>query len=75
MEQELTRATVEPRYTWDVTRIYTSDEDWEKAYAALREDGRAFAALAGTLAGGREAVLTAISRYAKRRCPASTAMR
>ena len=65
MEQELTRATVEPRYTWDVTRIYTSDEDWEKAYAALREDGRAFAALAGTLAGGREAVLTAISRYAK----------
>ena len=65
MEQELTRATVEPRYTWDVTRIYASDEDWEKAYAALREDGRAFAALAGTLAGGREAVLTAISRYAK----------
>ena len=65
MEQELTRATVEPRYTWDVTRIYASDEDWEKAYAALREDGRAFAALAGTLAGGREAVLNAISRYAK----------
>ena len=29
MEQELTRATVEPRYTWDVTRIYASDEAWE----------------------------------------------
>ena len=65
MEQELTRATVDPRYTWDVTRIYASDEAWEQAYAALREDGKAFAALAGTLSSGREAILTAISRYAK----------
>ena len=65
MEQELTRATVDPHYTWDVTRIYASDEAWEQAYAALREDGKAFAALAGTLSSGREAILTAISRYAK----------
>ena len=65
MEQELTRATVEPRYTWDVTRIFASDEAWEQAYAALREDGRAFAALAGTLANGRDAVLTAIAKSAK----------
>ena len=35
MEQELTRATVDPRYTWDTTRIYESDEAWEKAVEAV----------------------------------------
>ena len=28
MDNQLTRATVDPRYTWDLTRIYESDEAW-----------------------------------------------
>ena len=36
MEKELTRETVDPRYTWDLTRIYASDEAWEEAFADAR---------------------------------------
>ncbi|MBP3657172.1 MAG: oligoendopeptidase F [Clostridia bacterium] len=60
MEMELTRATVDPKYTWDLTRIYESDEAWEKAFAEVKEQGDAIGKLAGTLAGGKEAVLTAL---------------
>ena len=52
MEQELTRATVDPKYTWDVTRIYESDEAWEKAVESVKAQGDAFAAMAGTLGQG-----------------------
>lgn len=60
MEQELTRATVDPKYTWDLTRIFESDEAWEKAFADAKVMGDEIAALAGTLAGGKEAVLTVL---------------
>ena len=59
MESELTRATVDPRYTWDLTRIYESDEAWETAFADLKAMGEQMAAMAGTLAAGRENVLAA----------------
>ena len=61
MESELTRATVDPRYTWDLTRIYESDEAWETAFADLKAMGEQMAAMAGTLAAGRENVLAALS--------------
>ena len=60
MEQELTRATVDPRYTWDVKRVYESDEAWEQAFAGVKEQAAAFSALAGTLGRGREAILGAL---------------
>ncbi len=60
MEKELTRATVDPKYTWDLTRIYESDEAWETAFADTKKKGDEIAALAGTLAGGRDAVLAAL---------------
>ena len=63
MEQELTRATVDPAYTWDITRIYESDEAWERAFAGVREQAEAFAALAGTLGNGDEAALAALRAY------------
>ena len=63
MEMELTRATVDPKYTWDVTRIYESDEAWEKAVESVKEQGEAFAALAGTFKDGKEAVLKALKAY------------
>lgn len=63
MEQELTRETVETRYTWDLTRIFESDEAWEAELAAVRELGEAFAQRAGTLAAGRQTVLETIKAY------------
>ncbi len=35
MEKELTRETVDPRYTWDLTRIYPTDEAWEEAFKEI----------------------------------------
>lgn len=60
MENELTRSTVDPKYTWDLTRIYESDEAWEKAFADTKEKGAEIAAMAGTLVGGKEAVLACL---------------
>lgn len=65
MEQELTRATVAPQYTWDVTRIYESDEAWEKAVENVKAEGEAFAALAGTFKDGKDAILKALRAYSK----------
>ena len=63
MEQELTRSTVDPRYTWDVTRVYESDEAWESAFARVKTQAQDFERRAGTLAGGRDAVLGAVGAY------------
>ena len=60
MEKELTRATVDTKYTWDLTRIYESDEAWEAAFAEVKTMGGEIEKLAGTLAGGKEAVLAAL---------------
>ena len=65
MEKELTRETVDPRYTWDLTRIYASDEAWEEAFAAVKAQAEAFAKRAGTLSHGREAVLDALDYFAE----------
>ena len=43
MEKELTRETVDPRYTWDLTRIYASDEAWEEAFADVKAQAEALA--------------------------------
>ena len=61
MEKELTRATVDPKYTWDVTRIYASDEAWEAAFADTKAKGEQIATMAGTLKSGKEAVLAALT--------------
>ena len=60
MEQELTREQVDARYTWDLTRIFADDGAWEAAFSAVKAQAEAFAALAGTLGAGREAVLAAL---------------
>ncbi|MBE5799573.1 MAG: oligoendopeptidase F family protein, partial [Clostridiales bacterium] len=61
MEQELTRGTVDPKYTWDVSRIYESDEAWESAFEAAKVQADALAALADTLSRGKEAVIHALN--------------
>jgi len=65
MEQELTRATVDPKYTWDTTRIYESDEAWEKAVESVKAQGDEFAAMAGTLSQGKDVILKALTAYTK----------
>ena len=65
MEQELTRATVDPKYTWDTTRIYESDEAWEKAVESVKAQGDEFAAMAGTLGQGKDVILKALTAYTK----------
>ena len=60
MEQELTRDQVDARYTWDLTRIFESDEAWEAAFAEVKAQAEAFAALSGTLTSGSGAVLAAL---------------
>ena len=63
MDNQLTRATVDSRYTWDLTRMYESDEAWEQAFEAVKADADAFAACQGTLHEGRDAVRRALERY------------
>ena len=65
MHEELTRAQVDAQYKWDLTRIYADDAAWERAFAQVRELGKAFAARRGTLSTGREAVLEALNAYAQ----------
>ena len=64
MDMELTRATVDPKYTWDVTRIYESDEAWEKAVADVKASADVFAAKAGTFKDGKDVILAALNEYA-----------
>ena len=63
MDNQLTRATVDPKYTWDLMRIYESDEAWEQAFEHVKAEADAFAACAGTLHAGRETVKKALDDY------------
>ena len=65
MDKELTRAQVDERYKWDLTRIFENDAAWEQAFADVRELSAAFAARRGTLSGGRQAVRSALDAYAE----------
>ena len=60
MDQELTRGTVDPRYTWDLSRIYESDEAWERAFEKAKAQADEIAAMAGTMKDGKAAVLAAL---------------
>ena len=70
MEKELTRETVDPRYTWDLTRIYASDEAWEEAFADVKAQAEAFAKRAGTLSQDAKSTFTAGRGSLSRRRPA-----
>jgi len=63
MDNQLTRAQVDEKYTWDLTRIFKSDEAWEKAFGAVKEAAQAFASRAGTLKNGRETVLETLQSF------------
>ena len=60
MDNELTRSTVDSKYTWDLRRIYESDDAWENAFAQAKAQGDEIAAMAGTMKDGKQAVLAAL---------------
>lgn len=63
MDNQPTRADIDARYTWDLTRIYADDAAWERAFAETKEAASAIATRRGTLASGREAVRAALDAY------------
>src|SRR4029453_15439405 len=54
------RQDIPTRFKWDLTHIFTDWEAWQTAYEDLESKIDAFAALHGTLAGGRQNLLTAL---------------
>ncbi len=67
MERELTRADVDIRYTWDLTRIFPDVAAWERAFSQVREEAKACSQRKGTLGGGKEAVLYALREQSEMR--------
>ena len=63
MQDERTRASVDSRYTWDLTRIFEDDTAWERAFESVKAQAQSFAAHAGTLVAGRDAVCRALDAY------------
>lgn len=64
MEMEIkSRNEIDPKYTWDLTRVYKDDAAWEKEFAAVAGEAAEYGKLAGTLCNGREAVLSNLNTY------------
>ena len=55
------RAQIPDRFKWDLTHIYSDWSGWQRAYEELDGKIGAYAALQGTLAGGVERLLAALT--------------
>ncbi|KRL10012.1 oligoendopeptidase F [Schleiferilactobacillus perolens DSM 12744] len=55
-----TRDQVPEELTWDLTKIFATDADWEKAFAQVKADSAALKQYAGTLKGSGTALLQGI---------------
>ena len=49
MEQLKERKDMDPRFTWDFTDLYPSDEAWEEEMKALGGEVESLASIKGTL--------------------------
>ena len=49
MEQLKERKDVDPRFTWDFTDLFPTDEAWEQELESLKGEVAGFAAVKGTL--------------------------
>ncbi len=63
MDNRPSRADIDARYKWDLTRLYPDAAAWEQAFAGAQEAARDFSRFSGTLAQGREAALRALDAY------------
>ncbi len=59
------RKDVNPKDKWDLSSIYKSLEDWEKALAELPALSKAVAAFKGRLGAGPDQLLAALKEYEK----------
>lgn len=48
---------------WDLTTLFKSDDDWEKALAKIEEDAKEVAAFEGKLSSSAEVLLSALKAY------------
>jgi len=51
------REAVDPRYTWDLSAIFSGWDTWERGFEELEQGIEAFRAFEGTLATGADALL------------------
>lgn len=56
------RAELNQSMTWDLSAMFSTDQEWEAAFTALQKDIAEFPAFSGTLSQGPEALLKAIRR-------------
>ncbi|HUQ89598.1 MAG TPA: oligoendopeptidase F [Vicinamibacterales bacterium] len=54
------RESLDPKYTWDLSSIFTSWDSWEKAFAELEQGIDAYKKYEGTLAQSGEQLLKAL---------------
>jgi oligoendopeptidase F len=54
------RETIDAKYTWDLTSIFSSWDAWERAFTELDQGIEAYAKYAGTLAQGPEQFVRAL---------------
>ena len=59
------RKDVNPKDKWDLSSIYKSVEEWEKALTGLGELSKAVAAFKGKLGAGPDQLLAALKEYEK----------
>ncbi len=58
-----TRNQIDPKYTWDFSDIFESDEAWERAYGEAEERIAALASLPGTLSASPEALKAGLDAF------------
>ena len=61
MNKPLQRAQIAKAMTWDTTRLYRTDEDWQRDFEKAEHLANELAACAGTLSSGEAAVHKAIT--------------
>ena len=60
----LSRNEIDSKYKWDLTRLFATDEEWEKEFAAIDGLAAEFSKRAGTLTS-KEQVLEAFRAHAE----------
>ena len=55
------RESLDQKYTWDLTSIFTSWDEWERAFTELDRGIEAYKKYEGTLAQGADQLLRALA--------------
>lgn len=63
MEQLKERKDVDPRFTWDFTDLFPTDEAWEQELESLKAEVAGFAGVKGTLGDSAASLKAGLDRY------------